>query len=226
MNDPVEIGLWVWTLDVGAAERIRLATLLSSDEQARAARFVFDRDRERYIVGRGRLREVLARELGGDGAGLTFSYTEHGKPFLDGAALRFNLSHSEGVAALAVAHDVDLGVDVEFVRPLKEDIAARYFSRAEMAALAKLADGDQLEGFYRCWTRKEAVVKAIGEGLSRALDSFDVTVAKNAPASIERLEGDEARHWKLEHFTSAAGFVGAIACRTAGAPVRVTRREF
>jgi 4'-phosphopantetheinyl transferase len=176
-------------------------------------------------VGRGRLRELLARELGGEAAALKFSYSDHDKPFLDGAPLHFNLSHSDGIAALGVSERHELGVDVEFIRPLKEDIAARYFSRAEMAALAKLADDDQLEGFYRCWTRKEAVVKAIGEGLSRALDSFDVTVAKNAPASIERLEGDEARHWQLEHFLPAEGFVGAIACRTGGAPIRVTRRE-
>ncbi len=224
----VEVDLWLWALDVGDVERERLGAFLSDDEGARAGRFVFERDRNRFTVGRGRLREILGRELSRAPAALRFTYSENGKPALAGAGdVRFNLSHSEGVAALALARAFELGVDVEFVRPLKEDVAERFFSRREIEQLAGLAADDQLPGFYRCWTRKEAIVKAIGEGLSRPLDSFDVSVAGDAPPVVERLDGEaDARHaWRLAHFVPAAGFIGAVACRTGGLPIALTRRD-
>jgi len=227
MSDPVEIGLWVWSLDVDADRRGRLASLLSRDERTRAARLVFDRDRERFIVGRGRLREILSQHLGIDAATLQFSYSQYQKPFLEGSGLRFNVSHSEGVAALVVGREFDIGVDVEFVRPLKEDVAGRYFSQAEVAALAELPTDDQLGGFYRCWTRKEAVIKAIGDGLSHPLNSFDVSVETIDEPLLERLDGDvdATRHWRLAHFEPIPGFIGAVACRTGGRSIRVSARQ-
>jgi len=224
----VKVDLWLWALDVDDGERERLAAFLSDDETARAARFVFERDRERFVVGRGRLREILARKVSRAPAELRFSYSENGKPALQGFGdAQFNLSHSEGVAVLALSQAFELGVDVEFVRPLKEDVAERFFSRREIDQLASLPADDQLAGFYRCWTRKEAIVKAIGDGLSRPLDSFDVSVGADVPAVVERLEGeaDAPRAWRLAHFVPAAGYIGAVACRTGGAPIVLTRHD-
>jgi 4'-phosphopantetheinyl transferase len=225
---PIEVELWVWSLDVDEAERGRLFAYLSEDEVARALRFVFDRDRQRYVVARGRMREILARVLGVTADALRFSYSSHGKPSLSAASapLHFNLSHSEGLAALGVSRARELGVDVEHVRPLKEDIAERFFSRGEVAALRALPEDQQLAAFYRCWTRKEAVVKAIGEGLSRPLDSFDVTLDPDA-AHLLRMDGDaDGPHvWQLAHFAPVPGFAGAVACRTGGGALVVKRRE-
>lgn len=225
----VAVDLWQWALDVDEAERGRLGAYLSDDERARAGRFVFERDRNRFVVARGRLREILGRELSRAPGALRFTYSENGKPALDDGFgdLRFNLSHSESVAALALARAFELGVDVEFVRPLKEDVAERFFSRRENEQLASLPADDQLAGFYRCWTRKEAIVKAIGEGLSRPLDSFDVSVAGDVPPVVERLEGeaDAQRVWRLAHFVPAVGFIGAAACRTGGAPIALTLHD-
>lgn len=223
---PVAVDLWVWPLDVDDAERGRLAAFLSQEEAARAQHFVFAKDRERFIVAHGRLREILGRQLKCSPGDVTFTVSAHGKPTLAGQALHFNLTHSEGLAAVVTA-DLELGVDIEFVRPLKDDVAKRYFSRREIASLAALPADDQLSGFYRCWTRKEAIVKAIGEGLTRALDSFDVSVAADQAAVVERLEGeaDASRRWRLMHFEPALSFVGAIACRTGGAQLAIHRRD-
>jgi 4'-phosphopantetheinyl transferase len=225
----ITVDLWTWTLDVDDAERGRLYAYLSEDEAARASRFVFERDRQRFIVARGRLREVLAHVVGVKPATLRFDYAAHGKPSLAAFSdVRFNLSHSEALAALAVSRaGVEIGVDVEHVRPLKEDIAERFFSRREAATLRALPESEQVDAFFRCWTRKEAIVKAIGEGLSHALDSFDVTLTAHAPAIVERFAGEsDAPHvWRLAHFDPAPGYVGAVACRTGGAAITVVRRE-
>jgi len=225
MSAPVEVELWVWPLDVGADERGRFFAMLSDDEVARAERFVFERDRHRYIAARGRMREVLARLLGATPADLRFDYSSHGKPSLP-LGLHFNLSHSEALAALGVSRTHQLGVDVEHVRPLKEDIAERFFSQAEVTALRALPEDEQLEAFYRCWTRKEAVVKAIGEGLSRPLDSFDVTLDPQS-ARLLRMAGEQGGPsvWQMAHFAPAPEFQGAVACRTGGGALVVKRRE-
>lgn len=224
----IDVDLWVWPLDGSPAEIGRLAPLLSADEKARAARFVIDRDRRRFIVARGTLRELLAPLLGVAPAAIVFAYSMHGKPSVPSAtSLHFNLSHSENLAALAVSQQREIGVDIERVRSLKDDIAARFFSAREVATLrATPADG-RLNAFYRCWTRKEAIVKAIGEGLSHALDSFDVTISADAPAAVERFAGedDAPRVWRLADFDPAPGYMGAVACRTGGPALSVRRCE-
>lgn len=212
------IDLWTWPLSPGDGEIERLGALLSEDERARAARFVFDRHRERFIVARGRLRQILGGLVARPPEDLRFAYGDHGKPTLGGihGAPHFNLSHSEDIAALAVS-DLELGVDIEAVRPLKEDVAGRFFSAAEIAALAQLRESERLDGFYRCWTRKEAVIKALGTGLSLPLKSFDVSIGA-AGARLLRLEGmrDAPRDWALANLDPAPGYAGAIACNTGG----------
>ena len=224
MSGPISIDLWFWPLDTGRAERERLARLLSEDERDRAARFHFDRDRERHIVAHGRLREILAARTAVAPERLRFARSGHGKPTLaepPGPPPHFNLSHAGGLAALALSDEAELGLDVEAIVPLKEDIAGRFFSAREVAAYRALPEPDRLSGFYRCWTRKEAVLKSLGDGLSRALDSFDVTLRPGEPPRIERIDGepDAPRTWALLHVEPAPGFVGAIALRSQGRPV-------
>lgn len=219
----VTVELFVWPLDVGDDERIRLAELLSEDERARAARFVFERDQKRFVVARGRMREHLASIVGQRPHALAFAVSAHGKPSLAEGGVSFNLSHSGGLAALGIARGHEIGVDLEEERPLKEDIAGRFFSPREVAALKAMPEREQLRAFYRCWTRKEAIVKAIGEGLSHALNTFDVTLSREA--AVERFEGErDASVWQLAHFDPAPGFAGAVACRTGGTALIVRRR--
>jgi len=224
MTGPILIDLWTWTLDAGEAERRRLRRFLSEDELERAARFHFDRDRERHVVARGRLREILAARTAQPPERLRFAYSSHGKPTLaepPGPPPHFNLSHAGGLAALAVSQQAEIGLDIEAVRPLKEDVAGRFFSAREVAAYRALPEAERLAGFYRCWTRKEAVLKALGDGLSRRLDSFDVTLDAAAPPRIERIDGESGapREWALLHLAPAEGFLGAIALRAGGRPV-------
>jgi 4'-phosphopantetheinyl transferase len=152
---------------------------------------------------------------------LQFSYSPYGKPSVVATTVRFNLSHSHTIAALALTRDYEIGVDVEQVRPIKEDISGRFFSPRENAALSALPEQEQTGAFFRCWARKEAIVKAIGEGLSHPLDSFDVSIGVNQPAVVERFEGeaDARKIWRLAHFEPAPGYAGAVACRTGGAPI-------
>lgn len=223
----IVVDLWIWPLDVEDAERARLKANLSGDEVARADRFAFERDRNRFIVGRGRMREILARELGRAPAELVFAYSTHDKPSLVQSPLRFNLSHSQALAALAASREREVGIDIEAVRPIEDNIAEQYFSPREVAALRALPKAEQLAAFYRCWTRKEAIVKAIGEGLSHPLNSFDVSLGPAMPAVVERFEGeaDAAGVWRLANFEPASGYAGAVACRTAGGALSLRVRS-
>ncbi|MDF1856192.1 4'-phosphopantetheinyl transferase superfamily protein [Pseudooceanicola sp.] len=218
---PLEIPIHIWPLTGDDAHVERMATLLSADESARAARFVFERDRRAHILARGRLRQVLADAMGKTPHDLTFAYGAHGKPALpDG--LEFNLSHSDGLACLALHPEVELGVDIEAFREIEDGVAERFFSSREYADLSALPAAHWSAGFFRCWTRKEAVVKAIGDGLSIPLDAFDVTLTPGVPPRMTRL--DPARgslaDWTLAHFDLGPGMVGALAVRARGRAIR------
>lgn len=223
---PAIIDLWTWHLDRPSTEVASLASLLSHDETARASRFVMARDARRYIVARARLRIVLGNRLGVPPDELTFVYNDFGKPRLaprDTPTPHFNLSHSGALAMLAISDRFPLGIDVEETKPLKEDIAGYFFSARERASLKRLPRTGYLNGFYRCWTRKEAFVKALGDGLAIALDSFDVSVGPRAALNLGRLDGEasESDRWRLYNVKAPAGFQGALAALTRGAPVRL-----
>lgn len=198
--------------------------LLSADEHARAARFVKPQDADSFTAGRARLREILGAETGCDPARLVFDYGPQGKPSL-GNGPAFNLSHSGGMAALAIADKATLGIDIEKIRPVEKDVAHRFFSNQENQDLDRVPPAQWLEGFYRCWTRKEAVIKAVGQGLSMPLDSFDVTLLADAPAKLCRIVNGDARDWQLAHINPAQGFMGALAVRTDGTPLVLNWRE-
>ena len=197
---------------------------LAADEQARAGRFYFQKDREHFIVARGVLRAILGRYLNREPAGLPFCYGSHGKPALAGqserGAIRFNVSHSHGVALYAVTREREVGIDLERIRFDLEvvEIAERFFSRREAAMLRTLPMAAQRQAFFRCWTRKEAYIKARGEGLSLPLDQFDVSLAPGEPAAVLGTQGDpsEASRWSLEELSPAPGYAAALAAEGHG----------
>lgn len=207
-----------------------LRLLLCEDETARAARFVFDRDRDRFIVGRAVLRRILGRYLAQEPSELRFSYNDFGKPSLAGeyaSSLHFNLSHAGGVAALAVSDRHEIGIDIEERRPLKEDIARRFFSAAEYSQLRELSGQDYIDAFYRCWTRKEAFVKAHGEGLSLDLANFDVTLSSGKAPRLLRLVGEPqaSTQWRMANVDVGPDLAGAVAARTGGAEISLSYRR-
>lgn len=223
---PLNIDLWFWSLDQPPDRVDQLAAHLSADETARAARFIHDIHRDQYLAGRGRLREILADYAGDNPANLRFDYRKEGKPSLPlGPA--FNLSHSGGWAALAVGQDVPIGIDIEAFRPVDEGIARRFFSAREYADLSALPKAQWEAGFFNCWTRKEAVIKAIGLGLSMPLDSFDVTLAPAKTVRLTRLEGQptQAADWSLQAFDAGPNIACALAVYARGAPVVTTIRQ-
>jgi 4'-phosphopantetheinyl transferase len=227
-----EIHAWIASLDVSAGALDGFRAALSTDELARAARFHFDRDRAHFTAARGMLRRLLADYLETAPAGLSFVYGEHGKPALaapwDATGLRFNLSHSHGYALYACTTGREIGCDIEQFRDdvLGDRIADRFFSPAENADLNALPAEARTQGFFNCWTRKEAWIKARSHGLSLPLDSFDVTLAPGEPARLlaTRPDAGEAARWSLIALDAPPGFAAAIAVQ--GTPGRVAVRTF
>lgn len=208
----------IWLLQLAAADLSALEPLLSADEIARADRFHFPKDRAEYVAARGTLRRILGHALDQDPAALHFTYSRHGKPALEAAGdLRFNVSHSGEYALIALSQGRDVGVDIERLRAdlASMEIAQRFFSAAEVAALEALPEAQRLAGFFACWTRKEAYIKARGEGLSHQLDCFDVTLTPGETAALlaTRPDPKEAAKWSLRNLPLPAGYAGALAVR-------------
>jgi 4'-phosphopantetheinyl transferase len=187
-----EVHVWRATLDQPQEVMEQFRHVLSADERARAGKFHFEADRTRHIIGRGVSRLLLGHCVGTAAGALEFTHNEFGKPFLsDGLLPRFNISHSGELVLVALARGRTIGVDVERMRKdmAQAEIAERFFSPRECAALAGLAPEMQCEAFFACWTRKEAYLKARGDGLSLPLDQFDVAFM---PGEVPRLL--ETRH--------------------------------
>jgi 4'-phosphopantetheinyl transferase len=214
-----EVHVWRATLDQTSSQIQSFRHHLAADEQTRAEQFHFERDREHFIVARGVLRAILGGYLNRAPEGLSFCYSAYGKPALagksDGNAIRFSVSHSHGVALYVVTRGREVGIDLERIRSnlAVAEIAGRFFSRQEVAMLQTLPTEGQREAFFRGWTRKEAYLKARGEGLSLPLDQFDVSLAPGEPAAIlgTRPDPSEASRWSLQELTSAPGYVAALA---------------
>lgn len=210
--------MWRASLRAGGRSVARLRATLSMDERARADRFVQAAHRDAFVCARGFLRDVLGRVSGRAAATLRFGYGSAGKPRLDdGTTLRFNLSHSDGVALLALTRGREVGVDVEALRAVPDALllADRHMAASEARALRRVAPERRDAAFLRCWTLKEAYVKAVGDGLGMALDAFEVGF--DAPAPRLRLlpSGATPEDWSLEAIDPGPGYVGALA-REAG----------
>ncbi|MBM3277460.1 MAG: 4'-phosphopantetheinyl transferase superfamily protein [Candidatus Handelsmanbacteria bacterium] len=207
-----EIQVWQTTLPQTEEEAAPFLTLLSADERTRANRFLVPHTRAAFAGARGALRLLLGAYLGADPAQLRFGYGPQGKPALEGGGLHFNLSHSGGLALCAFSLHLPLGIDVEQLRPqdTAAQLARRFFSAPEVAALEGMLPDRRAEAFFTCWTRKEAYLKARGEGLGLGLGSFAVSLGE--PAAILRSdEGEgECRRWRLWSLRPRPGYVGAL----------------
>ena len=213
-----EVHVWRAHLERQEAEMAALAKTLSPAEEERAARFYFERDRGRFVAGRATLRALLGRYLGTAAEEVRFEYGPQGKPALargcgDGS-LTFNLSHSGELALYAFARRRAVGVDVERVRRLRDTaaIARRFFSPREVAVVQAAPAERQVTVFLEIWTRKEAYIKALGEGLSRPLAEFSVALGSER-APLDHVEGDEeeAGRWRLQPLFPGPGYVAAVA---------------
>ncbi len=216
-EDLPQVHVWAGPLDLPSETREALASTLSGAELQRAARFHFEIHRNRFIAGRGLLRRILARYLATEPSGLCITYGKNGKPSLaDAPGLHFNLAHAEDLALLAVTRLGPVGVDLEHVRRLEDasQLVARFFSPGESAAYSRLEPQLQPAAFFNLWTRKEALLKATGEGIGELLNRVEVSLVPGEPARLVSAPpqfGSE-RTWHLfELLSPAAGFAAALA---------------
>jgi len=224
-----------WRLDVEQPAEVvaTLAGVLSPDEQERAARFVFGPDRRRFIVTRACLRALLGGCCGVPPRAIRFAYARHGKPSLasgsTGAPVHFSVSYSQDLAVIALAPDAPLGVDVEAIRRMPDllDIASRHFTAGEADTIASVPLDERDLAFFLCWTRKEAFSKALGDGLSLALDRYRVACRPGDPARILEIDGDAttAAAWSVFDLRPAPAFVGAAVMRAGPRPVTLVHLD-
>ena len=209
-----DAGIWLLDLDGADADPAAALALLSGDEQARAGRFVFDVHRRRFVTGRAALRTLLGERLGCAPRELRFAYGPAGKPALDGGGTtRFNVSHSDRYAIVAIATGAELGVDIERVRPLRDMVlvADRVFSAGVREALGQVPPDRKAEAFFAGWTRKEAYIKARGEGIG-LLGSVEVALSPGDTPRLIRVAGlpDEPDRWSIGAFRLVPDFAAAV----------------
>jgi 4'-phosphopantetheinyl transferase len=213
-----EVQLWQIDLAAVAEGEKRWEQILSSDERARAASFHFSQDRQYFTATRALLRMLLGSYVDSDPTELVFHYSENEKPLLSpspsGIAVEFNVSHSGTIALVAFARGRALGVDVERIRENSdhEAIARRFFSEEEQRQLAALNPSERHRAFFRCWTRKEAYIKAQGTGLSTPLRQFDVSLQPGDEKALlcTRPDSAEVARWSLRDVPVAEGYVAAL----------------
>jgi 4'-phosphopantetheinyl transferase len=221
-----EVQIWGVWLSGSDASLAYYRSMLSPEELQRAERFRFEHLRHSYTRSRGSLRLLLAHYLGRPPSEIQLICRPKGKPILrDSSQIDFNASHSGQMALYAFTVGCELGIDVERLRKLDdaESIAARFFSTAEASELLSLTPEQRGPAFFRCWTRKEAYVKAVGDGLAIPLNRFQVTLLPGIPARFVQLASDmgTAADWTLDHLELAPGYLGALAYRDNRRPTAI-----
>jgi 4'-phosphopantetheinyl transferase len=220
--DPGDVHVWTAILDPEAESFSYYEGLLSQDENARSGKYRFPRDQRRFVLCRGILRELLGSYLSAPPNAIEFTLASKGKPMLAAPVntidIRFNVSHSQDFAIFAFSVGKEIGVDAELIRDdiEAEQIAERFFSDQEQAELRLLEGEEHRAGFFLCWTRKEAYLKARGDGLEKPLNSFSVTLAPRAPV---RLLSEDSFKWSLYSLDVAPGWAAALAVE--GVPSRI-----
>jgi 4'-phosphopantetheinyl transferase len=213
------VHVWAMSLQVPGEEMNRLAKMLVPSERRRAQSFHFDRDRNRFVVGRGLVRTLLAHYLHTQPEAIWLEYSPNGKPLLAGrfarSGLQFNLAHCEDLALLAVARGRVVGIDLERIRVIDDaqETAAWFCSPRENYEFQSLPPDERAPAFYRLWTRKETWLKAIGQGIGQSLEKVEVSFLPGEPARFVRLPdevGTPASGWNLQELTPATGFVAAL----------------
>lgn len=219
---PNHVELWAWRLDRPGRETTALSDMLAPDEAARAARFAAATDRARFTATHAFRRAILARYCRQAPKTLRFTAGEHGKPALAGGAVHFSAARSEAVALLAVSPACDLGADIARadMPPDAETVVHSHASPAEIDAYFNLPASAQPLAFFRWWTAKEAVVKALGAGLTLPLPSFDVALPPAGPALLGSRLGALQSPWTLLHLAPYAGYIGALAMQGAARPIQ------
>lgn len=221
-----EVHVWLARTDGPPDEHERWWSILAVDELERAVRFRREHDRDRFVAAHGLLRTILARYAQQQPDALIFQRGAYGKPALaGGTGLQFSLSHAGDIVAVAVARSRAVGIDVERIRrdlPYRQ-MAARFFAPDEIAMLQRLPADVQIAAFFACWTRKEAYVKATGEGMARPLSRFSVSLAPDAPAALlaDHDRPGAAERWTLCALDPGAGYAGALAVEGSGPTLRV-----
>jgi 4'-phosphopantetheinyl transferase len=210
-----EVHIWRADLEVDECFQSSFLKLLSPDEKNRARKFRFAKDSSNFIAARGILRSLIGRYLQINPVEISFQYSKFGKPGIaNNNSLQFNISHSQNIALFAFSKRFTIGVDVEFVNPKIEakDIAKNFFSKNEVLNLLALPEEQQSLGFFNCWTRKEAFIKAVGEGLSFPLDKFEVSLEPDKPAKLLATDWEPVAvsKWSLYSMSPRANFVGCL----------------
>ncbi len=214
---PNEVHIYYGAVDPEATADPALVEVLSDDEKLRASRFHFEKNRNEYVVTRSTLRKLLQSYLTVPSNKIRFLYTQHGKPYLSehSAKIVFNVSHTHGLAVLAFTMERAIGVDVEAVRTnfRADEIGERFFSEYERKILREYSKQERHAAFFRCWTRKEAYIKARGEGLSHPLAQFDVSLDSDSEDALiaTRPDSQETKRWLLRSFPVNEGFQAAVA---------------
>jgi 4'-phosphopantetheinyl transferase len=222
---PNEVHVWAVPLAVASERLAELLDLLDDEERQRAARYGHEPSRQQFIVSRAMLRTLLGRYLGQAPQTIRLASGPQGKPVLPSPeGVYFNVSHTQGLALIAIARLGEVGIDVEQARhcPTYLDMAERFFTPAEAAALRSLPEGRRIEAFFHVWTRKEAFLKALGLGLAHGLERFEVAVPPSEPVRILHIDGDPVAgaRWSLLELAPARGYVGALAIETPEPSVR------
>lgn len=212
-----EVHVWSASLDVSPSHLFELRRILSEDERKKEERLRFQRDKDHHVASEGALRAILARYVGMPPASLRFERNAHGKPSLAaalGLRLRFNMSHSQNLALYAITCGREVGIDVECVRNgfAETQIAEQFFSPDETTRLQQLPQALQQRAFFHTWTRKEAYLKARGEGLTVPLNEFDVSVHPDEPPALLSAQhsAQEVGRWALRALEPAPDFVGTV----------------
>lgn len=216
-----DVHVWTASLQPAPATAAACEAMLSPDEKTRASRFFFERDSSRFVAARGTLRAILGRYLHLEPRTIKFIYSERGKPSLAKMAARehihFNLAHSCDLAVVAVSKIPNIGIDLEKLRPIKdaEGIAERFFSQREANLLKSLPPTQRQVGFFNLWTRKEAWLKATGEGIGELLNQVEVSLLPGEAARLLSIsnDADTAAEWTLRELIPASGYLGALAVR-------------
>lgn len=218
-----EVHVWRAPLEPLLGDFPRLYALLSVDEQDRCRRLVRERDRVQFGLCRGTLRLLLSRYCGVPAPAITFTYSRHGQPGLATSAdLQFSVSHTDGMAVYALARERRVGIDVECVRAVQEcdELVSRNFASEEVAAYRALPAASRLQGFFNGWTRKEAYVKALGEGLHHDLKAFSVSLRPEEPPRLLRARSGNPHDWTLCDLTEDIAHVVALAVEGTGLSLR------
>ncbi len=231
-----QVHIWIAAVQdwVGASAFQDLLDTLNSEERNRASRFAFDRDREVYTLAHGMLRRVLSRYEAIDPADWTFENNPHGKPLISpsaGSSLRFNISHTAGLAVLAVTREIEVGIDVESLlrTRVRIEVASKAFTEFERRELTKVANEDaRRKRFFEIWTLKEAFIKSKGMGLSLPLDQFWFRLSEVGEYElfVDSALKEEPSQWQFEFVRDVPQYLIAVALRSGPVPFKLAVHSF